>query len=200
MQIDQQQAQLITEGWVKKQSRWLKAWRKRYAFLYDTTLYISLSRESPKPRHVLDLLEFVHVKPADEVIKKKNSFMIGLKSGEKYFFSTTSEEERNFWVQRIETILRDPPKRMTGEQLKDKPLMIGDNLQFYLASDPDRKIEIVDATAQQKIILRSTEYRNSQFKVASSTPGFVLISVRKNDGTLAFLGPDGMFDNNSGNA
>lgn len=195
MQIDEQQAQLIKEGWLMKQSRWLKAWRRRYVFLYDTMLYISISREAANPRHTLDLLQFVHVKPADGVIKRNNSFMIGLKTGEKYYFFADSEEERNSWITKIDQILSDPPKRMTAEQLKDKFCVIGKDLQFYLPSNSDRKIEIINATTQQKILLRSPEYRNCQFKVSpSSTQGFITITIRTADGNFLYVGPDGYFD------
>lgn len=193
MQIDAQQASLITEGWLVKQSKWIKVWRKRYAFLYDTTLYLSVSRDSHKPKHVIDLLQIVHVKPADEISKQKNSFLLGLKSGEKFYFRVNSDEDRNMWIQRIERVLSDPPKRMTAEQLRDQQIVVKDDLQFYLSSNLDRKIEILNATAEQKIILRSPEYRNCQFKVSASSPGFILFSVRKGDGELVFLEADGMF-------
>jgi hypothetical protein len=193
MQLDPDQVQLITEGWITKQSRWVKAWRKRYAFLYDTVLYVSTSRDASNPRHVLDLMEFVHVKPADELLKKKSSFMIGCNNGNKYYFHCENDEQRNHWIKRISAVLNDPPRRMTADQLKDKPCLVRDDLQFYLVSNQSKKIEIKDLTTQQKILLRNPENRNQPFKVSSASPGFLLVSLKKENGNLIFIGPEGVF-------
>jgi hypothetical protein len=125
------------EGWLSKQSRWLKAWRRRYCCLYDTHLYVSRTRDA-KPHHTIDLFLVESVKNVDDRTGKKYTFEITLTNGDIFTFFANSETDRLSWIQKIENVKKNPPRRVRGAELKDKTFIVSnDDDEFYMINKDD---------------------------------------------------------------
>ncbi len=103
------------EGWLTKRSKWIKVWRRRYAYLYDTLLFVAKDRDT-RPHLIIDLFLVDRVSHAEDQTKKPYSFQIALSTGESYFLMANSESDRKNWMSKIENVKKNPPKRVGGKQ------------------------------------------------------------------------------------
>jgi hypothetical protein len=190
------------EGWVSKQSRWLKVWRRRYACLYDTYLYISKTRDA-KPHHVIDIFALANVKAADEITGKKYSFQVTLTDGEVFSFFANSETDRLSWIQKIENIKKNPPRRVTGDDLKDKSFVVSsDDDEFYMITkdasgkETDRsRVDVVSLNVYQRQFLRKRENRGVPFDITErekGKDGYSTVCLHFSDGTTLTVCSDGV--------
>merc|ERR1719281_594963 len=89
------------EGWLSKQSRHLKQWRRRWFILDDSKLY-SFKDKSPltQPTEVIDLKIFSSVKSSEDYTNKANSFDV---YSPDFIFSMVaeSETEKEDWIRAI---------------------------------------------------------------------------------------------------
>lgn len=89
------------EGWLHKQSRHLKQWRRRWFILDDSKLYSFKDKENTKqPTEVIDLKVFSSVKSSEDYTGKANSFDV---YSPDFVFSmaATSESEKEDWIRAI---------------------------------------------------------------------------------------------------
>jgi hypothetical protein len=63
------------EGWLTKQSMWLKDWRRRYFFLKDSKLFFARGEFTPA-HGMIDLSLCMTVKSAELKAGKKNSIEV----------------------------------------------------------------------------------------------------------------------------
>mmetsp|Transcript_47439 Transcript_47439/g.70575 ORF Transcript_47439/g.70575 Transcript_47439/m.70575 type:complete len:164 (-) Transcript_47439:180-671(-) len=84
------------EGWLTKQSVWLKDWRRRYFILKGSKLFFSKS-DIQAPHGMIDLSLCTTVKSADLKSKKRNSFEISTPETTFLLYADT-EKEKDDWI------------------------------------------------------------------------------------------------------
>eukprot|EP00474_Spongospora_subterranea_P010004 CRZ10462.1 hypothetical protein [Spongospora subterranea] len=63
------------EGWLDKQSRILRIWKKRWVVLHKSKLYTFRNeKEYVNPTEIIDLSVFSSVKSSEDVTRRSNSF------------------------------------------------------------------------------------------------------------------------------
>jgi hypothetical protein len=85
-----------TEGWLTKQSMWLKDWRRRYFFLKGSKLFFSKG-EFSAPHGMIDLSTCMTVKSAELKAGKKNAIEVSTKEQTFYMYADT-EKEKDEWI------------------------------------------------------------------------------------------------------
>ncbi len=84
------------EGWLTKQSEWLKDWRRRYFFLKGSKLFFAKG-EFTAPHGMIDLSQCMTVKSAELKAGKKNAIEVSTKEKTYYMFADT-EKEKDEWI------------------------------------------------------------------------------------------------------
>jgi len=84
------------EGWLTKQSMWLKDWRRRYFILKGSKLFFSKNDYSA-PHGMIDLSQCTTVKSADLKSKKRNSFEVSTPETTFLLYADT-EKEKDDWI------------------------------------------------------------------------------------------------------
>ncbi|KAG7337818.1 PH domain containing protein [Nitzschia inconspicua] len=87
------------EGWLTKQSMWLKDWRRRYFLLKGSKLFYS-KNEWSSPHGMIDLAHCTTVKSADLKSKKRHSFEISTPEIT-YLLYADTEQEKDDWIGRV---------------------------------------------------------------------------------------------------
>eukprot|EP01035_Chromulina_nebulosa_P017775 gene17775-23379_t len=85
-----------TEGWLTKQSAWLKDWRRRYFILKGSNLFFSKS-ENSTPHGMVDLSKCMTVKSAELKAGKKNAIEVSTSDSTFYMYAD-SEKEKDEWI------------------------------------------------------------------------------------------------------
>ena len=86
------------EGWLTKQSMWLKDWRRRYVILKGNKLFFA-KNEYQAPHGMIDLAHCTTVKSADWKSKKRHSFEISTPEIT-YLLYADTESEKDDWIGR----------------------------------------------------------------------------------------------------
>lgn len=84
------------EGWITKQSMWLKDWRRRYFILKGSKLFFAKTPHSA-PHGMIDLAQCTTVKSADLKSRKINSFEISTPDTT-YLLYADTEKEKDDWI------------------------------------------------------------------------------------------------------
>eukprot|EP00560_Eucampia_antarctica_P000064 CAMPEP_0197832912 /NCGR_PEP_ID=MMETSP1437-20131217/16819_1 /TAXON_ID=49252 ORGANISM="Eucampia antarctica, Strain CCMP1452" /NCGR_SAMPLE_ID=MMETSP1437 /ASSEMBLY_ACC=CAM_ASM_001096 /LENGTH=138 /DNA_ID=CAMNT_0043436569 /DNA_START=377 /DNA_END=793 /DNA_ORIENTATION=- len=84
------------EGYLTKQSQWLKDWRRRFFILKGSKLFFSKS-ERARPHGMIDLSTCTTVKSADLKSRKRNSFEISTPETT-FLLYADSEKEKDDWI------------------------------------------------------------------------------------------------------
>mmetsp|Transcript_22517 Transcript_22517/g.31755 ORF Transcript_22517/g.31755 Transcript_22517/m.31755 type:complete len:166 (+) Transcript_22517:149-646(+) len=84
------------EGWLTKQSMWLKDWRRRYFILKGSKLFFS-KNEYSSPHGMIDLAQCTTVKSADLKSSKRFSFEISTPETT-YLLFADNEKEKDDWI------------------------------------------------------------------------------------------------------
>jgi len=89
------------EGFLEKQSRHLKRWKKRWFVLQDSTLY-SFKKEKhyENPTEVVDLRVFSSVKSSEDYTNRINSFDV-YSADMVFSMVAASESEKEDWIRAI---------------------------------------------------------------------------------------------------
>jgi len=89
------------EGWLEKQSRFLKTWRKRWFVLEGNILY-SFKKEKvySNPTEVIDLKVFSSVKSSEEYTNRSHSFDVYSKETS-FSMVASSSNEKEDWIRNI---------------------------------------------------------------------------------------------------
>jgi len=87
------------EGFLTKQSMWLKDWRRRYFLLKGSQLFYC-SNEYSSPHGMIDLALCTTVKSADLKSRKRNSFEISTPEIT-YLLYADHESEKDDWIGRV---------------------------------------------------------------------------------------------------
>eukprot|EP00467_Chlorarachnion_reptans_P024745 CAMPEP_0114525638 /NCGR_PEP_ID=MMETSP0109-20121206/22544_1 /TAXON_ID=29199 /ORGANISM="Chlorarachnion reptans, Strain CCCM449" /LENGTH=129 /DNA_ID=CAMNT_0001707259 /DNA_START=139 /DNA_END=528 /DNA_ORIENTATION=- len=93
------------EGWLEKQSRFLKTWRKRW-FVLDGHVLYSFKEEKvyENPTEVIDLSIYNSVKSSEQYTNRKNSFDVA--SRENVFsMVASSSAEKEDWIRKVGSII-----------------------------------------------------------------------------------------------
>jgi hypothetical protein len=101
------------EGYLVKQSTWLREWRRRYFTLRGNKLYYSKSPEDP-PHGCVDLKDCLTVRSAEEVTGKPNSFEVATPAEVLYLYAD-SEARKDEWIGAIGRAIVRFSSAYTGE-------------------------------------------------------------------------------------
>ena len=85
------------EGWLTKQSEWIKDWRKRYFTLKGSKLFFSKEKGS-EPHGMIDLTSCLTVKSAEMKVKKKFAIELSTNEGQVYYMYAHSDQEKDLWL------------------------------------------------------------------------------------------------------
>jgi len=89
------------EGWLEKQSRHLKRWKKRWCVLQESTLYsFKKERSYISPTEVIDLRVFSSVKSSEELTNRPHSFDV-YSSDMVFSMVASTEAEKEDWIRAI---------------------------------------------------------------------------------------------------
>ncbi|CAD8213772.1 unnamed protein product [Paramecium octaurelia] len=94
--------QIVKEGWMDKQSRFLKKWHKRWVVLTNFTLYtFKKQQQYNNPTEVIDLNHIVSIKQADDQeLQKVNS--ISIQTHDSIFYLVVQDEQQQQqWINLI---------------------------------------------------------------------------------------------------
>lgn len=106
------------EGWLTKQSEWLKDWRRRYFILKGSKLFYTKS-EHTAPHGMIDLSLCMTVKSAELKAGKKNAFEISTKEMTFYMFADT-EKEKDEWIGAVGRAIVQASATFTGDDGGDE--------------------------------------------------------------------------------
>ncbi len=96
--------QFLYKGWLYKQSRFLRTWRRRYAVLTKTELLTYKTENvNETPTENIKVSSCKAVKSANDETGQAQSFCIQ-GDGIEYFFYADTEEEKNRWIGLISEI------------------------------------------------------------------------------------------------
>ena len=84
------------QGWLTKQSAWLKDWRRRYFILKNSKLFFCKSEYSA-PHGMIDLATCMTVKSAELRAGKKNAIEVSTNETVFYMYADT-EKEKDEWI------------------------------------------------------------------------------------------------------
>ncbi|GMH81905.1 hypothetical protein TrVE_jg6509 [Triparma verrucosa] len=84
------------EGWLTKQSAWLKDWRRRFFILKGSKLFFSKS-ESGSPHGMIDLATCTTVKSAELKAQKRNALEVSTPLTTFLMYADT-EKEKDDWI------------------------------------------------------------------------------------------------------
>ena len=85
-----------TEGWLTKQSEWLKFWRRRYFILQNSKLFFA-SAPKEAPHGMIDLSQCMTVKSAE--IKANKKFAIEVSTTDTTFYMhADNEKDKDEWI------------------------------------------------------------------------------------------------------
>ncbi|CAM9829556.1 unnamed protein product, partial [Ectocarpus fasciculatus] len=105
------------EGWLTKQSAWLKDWRKRYFILKGSKLYFAKTASSV-PHGMIDLSQCMTVKSAELKAGKKNAIEVSTTDTTFYMYAD-SEKEKDDWIGAIGRSIVQASATFTNEDGND---------------------------------------------------------------------------------
>mmetsp|Transcript_18330 Transcript_18330/g.21121 ORF Transcript_18330/g.21121 Transcript_18330/m.21121 type:complete len:121 (+) Transcript_18330:23-385(+) len=89
---------ILKEGWLAKESRFFKSWRKRWFVLTPSHLFsFKEERIYKNPTEAINLKECTTVKSAEEDIHKENSFRID-SAAQTFYIQASSTSEKESWI------------------------------------------------------------------------------------------------------
>jgi len=89
------------EGYLEKQSRHLKRWKKRWFVLQDSTLYsFKKERVYENPTEIIDLRVFSSVKSSEDFTNRTHSFDV-YSADMVFSMVASSENEKEDWIRAI---------------------------------------------------------------------------------------------------
>jgi hypothetical protein len=93
---------VVKEGWLSKQSKYLKEWRKRWFVLTPNYLltYKSQTMDYRNPTEVIKLRECSTVKSADDDTDRQNAFRVD-SSSRVFLCIAESPQEKESWIGHI---------------------------------------------------------------------------------------------------
>ncbi|CAD8212750.1 unnamed protein product [Paramecium pentaurelia] len=97
---------IVKEGWMDKQSRFLKKWHKRWIVLTNFTLYtFKKQQQYNNPTEVIDLNQIVSIKQADDhELQKLNSITIQTHDSI-FYLIVQDEQQQQQWISIISSQL-----------------------------------------------------------------------------------------------
>ena len=110
----------VHQGWLHKQSRFLRRWRPRFAVL-TSTHFLTYDREEAnnEPTEVFILRHCFGVKSCDDETNKEHSFRIDY-SGKVFYFFCQDKTEKDKWIGSISKAGRARAGGLTRRQDDDQ--------------------------------------------------------------------------------
>mmetsp|Transcript_5029 Transcript_5029/g.5158 ORF Transcript_5029/g.5158 Transcript_5029/m.5158 type:complete len:144 (+) Transcript_5029:91-522(+) len=105
------------EGYLTKQSTWIKDWRKRYFILKGSKLFFAKGPYQ-SPHGMIDLSTCLTVKSADIKTRRKNSIEVSTAENTFLMFAD-SEKEKDDWIGSIGRAIVQSSTTYTGEDGRD---------------------------------------------------------------------------------
>ena len=112
------QSDILKEGFLEKQSRYLKSWRKRYVILMKSHMltFRDNSGDYSAPTEIIPINECCTVKSADDELNLKNTFKILVKDNT-FYFCAMDNSDKESWIGGL------------GKAMIKTSVMIDDNME-----------------------------------------------------------------------
>ncbi|CAD8043699.1 unnamed protein product [Paramecium primaurelia] len=89
---------IMKEGWLEKESRVFKSWRKRWFVLTTTTLYtFKAEKQYSNPTELIPLSTISTIKSCQEETNKENTFKIDTPETT-FFLMSNNNQEKEAWI------------------------------------------------------------------------------------------------------
>ena len=105
------ESDILFKGWLFKESRFMKKWRRRYAVITKNHFYTYADdRMTSSPTEILIFRHFDSVSSSEDKTNKYNSFMV-VYQGTPFSFYCDSFEEKTKWIKLMakRIVLADTP-------------------------------------------------------------------------------------------
>lgn len=117
-------ARVDFEGFLQKQSEWLKEWRKRYFRLVGNKLYFSKTAEA-QPHGVIDLARCLTVKSAEDKLQGKQyafEVAIAMPDGktQSFFLIAGDAASKDAWIHAIGRAIVHSSKSYRADSSSDE--------------------------------------------------------------------------------
>jgi hypothetical protein len=179
-------------GWLYKQSKWLKAWRRRHCKLYGSDLLIS-RKEDTKPHITINLLELAQVETSKAF--KVNAFKLIMNDGTVWYFVADFSDEQQSWMKVLELHSKTPP--LIIDKFNDqRTFVVKDDQKFYIwenghPTKQDVIIPIITTRQKQKLLL--SDRRNKPFIIQITDGGKTpVVMVELDRKTVESIQPSGL--------
>ena len=91
-------SEIIREGYLEKESRFMKTWKKRWTVLTKDSLYtFENEKQYNNPTEIIDLSKIVVVRSDDDI---NHGFKVILK-GETFYFKSQDNKNKEDWIKTI---------------------------------------------------------------------------------------------------
>eukprot|EP00825_Cyclidium_porcatum_P025185 TRINITY_DN27447_c0_g1_i1.p1 TRINITY_DN27447_c0_g1~~TRINITY_DN27447_c0_g1_i1.p1 ORF type:complete len:127 (+),score=21.39 TRINITY_DN27447_c0_g1_i1:85-465(+) len=98
IQMNDDLKNIIKEGWLDKESKYLKQWRQRWFVLTPNTLYTFKEQKIYKsPTEIIPLKQVTTIKSTDDETNKSNSFKIEVQD-RKFYMAASTNHEKEQWI------------------------------------------------------------------------------------------------------
>lgn len=175
----------ILEGWIEKQSNWVKEWRRRYFWIFESYLIIAHDEQEQKGRLVIDLLKM------KELVDRKSEKILKIKMKNRKIISLRMEsvEVWEKWWNILKRCKDTPPARVTMADLHEsKTCMVDENSLMYILDGfgtIKTKIDVQDMTQFQKITLRQKDHQGLIFTVQQNkSQKYTIFIIHENAGQI----------------
>eukprot|EP01084_Bolivina_argentea_P238834 401285_1 len=126
----------IKEGWLKKKSKHIGSWRKRWVVLttHDLTTY-KLQQTYTNPTETIDLSMIYSIETAN---LSNNCFILDLLNDSKFLFSAETESEMYLWIDEIKACMRccyDKIKTNINDAIDNIPITNTDQINTIFSTN-----------------------------------------------------------------
>ncbi len=177
-------------GWIYKQSKWIKQWRRRYCKLYGSDLLIS-KKEDKSPHITINLLQLSSVQTSKAF--RENAFKLIMNDGTIFYFVADYPDEQQDWMDVLQNVSKFPPLKIE-KFTENRLFVVSDDQKFYTfengrATRQEVIIPVMTARQKQKLVL--SERRNKPFMV-SVTDGKTPVVMLDLDKKIESIQPSGL--------
>ncbi|CAD8085252.1 unnamed protein product [Paramecium primaurelia] len=89
---------IMKEGWLEKESRVFKSWRRRWFVLTTTTLYsFKAEKQYSNPTEIIQLSTVSTIKSCQEETNKENTFKIDTPD-QTFFLQASNNQDKEGWI------------------------------------------------------------------------------------------------------
>eukprot|EP00826_Nyctotherus_ovalis_P065674 TRINITY_DN9659_c0_g1_i10.p1 TRINITY_DN9659_c0_g1~~TRINITY_DN9659_c0_g1_i10.p1 ORF type:complete len:143 (-),score=25.97 TRINITY_DN9659_c0_g1_i10:90-518(-) len=107
---------ILKEGWLKKRSKYLKMWKRRWVVMTPTHIYTYKNyKRYINPTESISITSYRL--QADALKNTKKEYTFGIVGDERtFYFQGENNEERKSWIKALESLIADPKEAKSDEE------------------------------------------------------------------------------------